>query len=337
MMDLRDKLTEEIYDKYFKHLSRQVFDLMIEYDCNFGIIKKLAFENTNDVHIHQSTSVIGFTSLIAAIGDYCNNADGEACIIYESEDKYSFQEIEEGMNETNQSIQQYVYERLDTKEMLVLVKSLKSDKDCYRYRVDIAYMSLEGADDKEEEKELKPLSTKDIERLDKAIKLEKVKEAIEETLDHNNSPKWRDKIAEHLLETIIVRCIQNKAYVEFPDRYGKVAKNIMKTVKIPYGNSIDKDHLGVQVHICTKLAFKSAISDSHTYVKYAGNLGSDDDSDLYDPDVNYTYSATDIYLNGVLPYSPVFYNSDYITSKDGIPSSNINIYILRKSIVAEED
>ena len=332
MMNLRDKLIEEIYDKYFKHLSRQVFDLMIEYDCDFGIIKKLAFENTNDAHIHQSTSAIGFTSLIAAIGDYCNNVDGEACIIYESGDKYNFQEIEEGMNETNQSIQQYVYERLDTKEMLVLVKSLKSDKDCYR--IDIAYMSLK---DNEEEKELKPISVQDLKKLDEAIKLNKVGEAIEETLNHNASPKWPDKIAETLLEAIIVRNIQNKAYVEFPDRYSKVAKNIVKTVEIPYGNSIDKDYLGVQVHICTKLAFKSAISDSHTCVKYAGNLGSDDDSDLYDPEVNYTYSATDIYLNEVSPYFPVFYNSDCITSKDGIASSNINIYILRKSIVAEED
>lgn len=361
-MKMKCKLIDELRNEYFSHLSEEAFALMAEYDGGFDILKRLAFNDDEGIHIYKCKTMLEFTSLVATIGKYCNNENGEGYIIYKVGEYLECKEIDRGtMNSTDNSLQNHVYELLDAVDMLVIVKSESYSNmgDFIRNsvtvqpRIDIMYMRTE------EEKIViddvcKTLSKEDIDKLSEGIELRKTAELITTVLDkklveEHNKPvdendgldlRWPNKLAKDLLASTLRTNIQNTINFNIPlcpARVTKVASNIINNIVLPNGLSIEKDTLKITCRICEKEDLKKAI-DRNCHVKYAGNIGSDEDStEVYDAEIYYGYDIVEARLHEVIAYDPVFYSSISSKIEGGTLSGDIGIYIMKASIVAEEE
>lgn len=361
-MKMRCKLNDELRNEYFSHLSEEAFALMAEYDGGFDILKRLAFNDDEGIHIYKCKTMLEFTSLVATIGKYCNNENGEGYIIYKVGEYLECKEIDRGtMNSTDNSLQNHVYELLDATDMLVIVKSESYSNmgDFIRNsvtiqpRIDIMYMRTEeekiSTDDV-----CKTLSKEDIDKLNEGIEARNAAELIDKLVEEHNKPvdendgldlRWPNKLAKDLLASTLRTNIQNTiSYtIRFniplcPARVAKVASNIINNIVLPNGLSIEKDTLKITCRICEKEDLKKAI-DGNCLIKYAGNIGSDEDStEVYDAEIYYGYNIVEAHLHEVIAYDPVFYSCS-ISSKieGGTLSGDIDIYIMKASIVAEEE
>ena len=152
--------------------------------------------------------------------------------------------------------------------------------------------------------------------------------------------RWPNKLAKDLLASTLRTCIQNTVGFNIPlnpARVAKVVSNIINNIVLPNGLSIEKDTLKITCRICEKEDLKKAI-DGNCLVRYAGNIGSDEDStEVYDGCIYYGYNIVEAHLHEVIAYDPVFYSSISSKIEGGTLSGDIDIYIMKASIVAEEE